>query len=585
MTFGAMGTWQAWLLIGAAAALAWWLFRLKVRPPRLGVPSLLLWRHVVDRPAERTWWDRIRRAVSLVATVLVALALAMAVTRPEPRLAAGSKGRLLIVLDSSWSMRARTPEGDTRWQRAVAGARALALSAGSDVAVATTADGLVEGPTSDSALIATAFDRLEPAGGEGQAWPRVDGVDAAHFFTDGALLRPLDPTVVVHSVFRPAPNVSITAFGARPATSSAVGASAYLEVANYAPGPQRAHVTVTRGSSVIADRWVDLGAGQLSQQSLPLDASGGATLRARVSAAGNALDVDDEAVAWLANGDPIAVTVVSDQPEDLSGLFEHDPGVRATFVRPSEYAQAPTDVFVFDRWAPPVAPHRPALYVSPPPVSWLAKAGRDEVLPQWSVTETHPILAGVDPLTLDIARSRRYEGPALRPVAVSAHGTSLVSVLDAPGIRGVLLGFSTADSNLTDVPAFPILVGNALDWLARPAAGEIRAPGPVELPASTTRVTAPDGKAVGVVRAGDRVLVRLRSPGLYLVEAGGSESVIGVNVGNPTIGNLLRTNLPADARHAALATFGGGAWWIYGVVLALTLVVAEWWTWQRRVTV
>jgi hypothetical protein len=266
-------------------------------------------------------------------------------------------------------------------------------------------------------------------------------------------------------------------------------------------------------------------------------------------------------------------------------LFEHDPGVRAAFVRPADYSQAPTDVFVFDRWAPPAAPDRPALYLSPPPVSWLAKAGRDEALPHWSVTEAHAILAGVDPLTLDIARSRRYEGPALKPVAVSARGTPLVSVLDAPGIRGVLLGFSTADSNLTDVPAFPILVGNALDWLARPAAGEIRAPGPVELPASTTRVTAPDGQAVSVVRAGDRVLVRLRLPGLYLVEAGGSESVIGVNVGNPTIGNLLRTTLPADARHAVLGTLGAGAWWIYGVTVALALIVAEWWTWQRKVTV
>jgi hypothetical protein len=585
MTFGAMGAWQAWLLIGAAAALAWWLFRLKVRPPRRAVPSLLLWRHVVDRTAERSWWDRIRRAVSLAATVLVALALAIAVTRPEPRLAPGSQGRLLIVLDSSWSMRARTPEGDTRWQRAIAGARALALSAGSDVAVATTADGLVEGPTSDSALIATVFDRLEPAGGEGQAWPRVDGVDVTHFFTDGALLRPLDPTVVVHSVFRPAPNLSITAFGARPATSSADGASAYLEVANYAPEPQRAHITVTRGSSVVADRWLDLAGGQVSQQALPLAAAGGATLRARVSAPGNALDIDDEAVAWLVNGDPIAVTVVSEQPDDLSGLFEHDPGVRPTFIRPTAYAPTQTDVFVFDRWAPPEAPQRPALYLSPPPVPWLATAGRDEVLPKWSVTEGHPVLAGVDPFTLDIVRSRRYEGAGLKPVAVSAQGTALVSVLDAPGVRGVLLGFSTADSNLTDVPAFPILVGNALDWLARPAAGEVRAPGPLELPASTTRVIAPDGQALGLVRAGDRVLVRLRAPGLYLVEAGGSESVIGVNVGNPTIGNLTRTNLPENARASALAGLTSGAWWIHGVVLALVLIVAEWCTWHRKITV
>jgi hypothetical protein len=434
-------------------------------------------------------------------------------------------------------------------------------------------------------LIATAFDRLEPAGGEGQAWPRVDGVDATHFFTDGALLRPLDPGVVVHSVFRPAPNVAITAFGARPATSSANGASAYLEVANYATTPQRVHVTVTRGSSVIADRWVDLAASEVSQQALPLEATGGATLRAHVSAPANALDIDDEAVAWLANGDPITVTVVSNEPDDLSGLFEHDPAVHATFVRTSDYKPAPADVIVFDRWAPPEAPGRPALYLAPPPAPWLAQTGRDEVLPQWTVTEAHPILSGVDPLTLDIARSRRYEAPALKPVARSARGTPLVSVLDAPGVRGVLLGFSTADSNLTDVPAFPILVGNALDWLARPAAGEVRTPGPLDLPASTTRITAPDGQAVGLVRAGDRVLVRLRTPGLYLVEAGGSESVIGVNVGNPTIGNLSRTNLPADARATALATFAGGAWWIYGVVLALALLVAEWWTWQRKLTV
>ena len=585
MTFGAMAAWQAWLLIGVAAALAWWLFRLKVRPPRRAVPSLLVWRHVVDRPSERSWWDRIRRAVSLAATVLVALALALAVTRPGPRAAAGSLGRILIVLDSSWSMRARTPEGDTRWQRAVAGARSLALAAGSDVAIATTADGLVEGPTSDTALIATAFDRLEPAGGEEQAWPRVDGVDATHFFTDGALLRPLDPAVVLHSVFRPAPNVAITAFGARPATSSATGASAYLEVANYATTPQRAHVTVTRGPSVITDRWVDLAPAEVSRQALPLEPTGGATLRARVSAPGNALDVDDEAVAWLANGDPIAVTVVSNQPDDLSGLFEHDPAVHATFVRTFEYKPAPTDVIVFDRWAPAEPPNRPALYLSPPPLPWLAKTGRDEVLPQWSVTEAHPILAGVDPLTLDIARSRRYEGPALKPVARSAQGTPLVSVLDAPGVRGVLLGFSTADSNLTNVPAFPILVGNALDWLARPAAGETRTPGPLDLPASTTRITAPDGQTVGLVRSGDRVLVRLRTPGLYLVEAGGSESVIGVNVGNPTIGNLSHTNLPADVRATALTAFAGRAWWIYGVVLALVLLVAEWWTWQRKVTV
>ena len=48
-------------------ALAAWLFLRKLRPPRMLVPSLLLWRRVLDEPRELTLWERIRRAVSLVA--------------------------------------------------------------------------------------------------------------------------------------------------------------------------------------------------------------------------------------------------------------------------------------------------------------------------------------------------------------------------------------------------------------------------------------------------------------------------------------------------------------------------------------
>jgi hypothetical protein len=527
----------------------------------------------------------VRRAVSLAATVCLALALALAVTRPGPRAPAGSRGRLLIVLDASWSMRARTPEGDTRWARAVAGARSLALSAGSEVALATTSDGLVEGPTSDTALLSTAFDRLEPAGGEGLVWPNVDGVEATHFFTDGALIRAIEPGTIVHSVFRPAPNVAITAFGVRPPTSSAGAPSAYLEVANYAPDSQRAHLTLVRGSAVILDRWLTLGPDEVSRQVMPLDAAGGATLRAHVSADGNALDVDDQAVAWLSSGDPIAVTVVSDQPQAFADLFAHDPAVRPTFVTTAAYRAAPTDVLIFDRWAPASPPDRPALYMSPPARPWLAETGRDEVAPHWLSVDPHPVLNGVDPLPLDIARIRRYDGPSVKAIAMSAAGTPLVSVLDGTRARGVIVGFSTADSNLASVTAFPILVGNALDWLARPAAGDTRTPGPVELPASTTHLTSPEGESVPLVRAGDRVLARLRVPGLYLVQAGGSESVIGVNVSDPIIANLSRTNLDGAATPAPLAGLGGRAWWIYAVALACVLLVVEWWTWQRRLTV
>ena len=109
MSFGAMAAWQAWLLLGAAGAAAAWLFLIKVRPPRVAVPTLLLWSRVFDRARELTWWERVRRAVSLVATVLIASVLALAVTRPEPHHGPASQGRTLVVLDSSWSMAALMP--------------------------------------------------------------------------------------------------------------------------------------------------------------------------------------------------------------------------------------------------------------------------------------------------------------------------------------------------------------------------------------------------------------------------------------------------------------------------------------------
>ena len=94
----------------------------------LRVPSLLLWRRVLDEARELTLWERIRRAVSLVVTV-ARRAGAGAGGRRGPGRAARrrpSRGRVadrarLVVVDAG-------PDagGETRWERAVAEARALA---------------------------------------------------------------------------------------------------------------------------------------------------------------------------------------------------------------------------------------------------------------------------------------------------------------------------------------------------------------------------------------------------------------------------------------------------------------------------
>jgi hypothetical protein len=328
MTFGALAAWQAWLLIVAAGAAATGLFLLKVRPPKIKVPSLLLWTRVLRESRELTFWERIRRAVSLAATAVIAIALALAVTRPSRAQrqagrgadAPGSSDRLLILLDSSWTMMARTGSGETRWERGLAEAHRLAsAAAGRDVAVATTADGLVEGPSADTALIEAAIDRLTPGGGDAGGWPRVPGAEV-HFITDGASARAIERDVTMHAVFEAADNAGITAFDVRPALEPGDADTAYLEAANFGPA-QQVRITITRGRDPLLDRRVDMAAGETLRQIVRLDAAGAPDLRARVDAPRDALAIDNEAVAWIRRAQPLLVAVVGADTGWLRPVF------------------------------------------------------------------------------------------------------------------------------------------------------------------------------------------------------------------------------------------------------------------------
>jgi len=551
------------------------------------VPSLLIWQHVLDRPRDETWWERIRRAVSLVATVLIALLLAVAFVRPDAGGATAGGSRLLIVLDTSWSMRARTADGDTRWARAIALARTLARSAaGEPVTLATSGMGVVEGPTTDTALIETALDDLEPTG-DGAVWPAAVDGEVVHYITDGATERTLDPVVVVHSVYEPASNVAITAFDVRPAATTDRPGAAYLEVANYGDEARQVRLTVTRGTEVVLDAPIDLGAGEVDREVVQLAPSGDPRLIAHVSADGpDALPDDDEAVAWIADAEPLAVAVVGDGSGPLTSLLQRFSGIRTTAVGTRDPLPDAIDVVVFENGAPPRAPDRPALLLGATPAVWLGRPGAEEREPRWTVAGGHPVLAGVDPLTIGITRAGGVLGDRLRVIARSDRGTPLVDVIDEPQLRLVALTFGLADSNLATAPAFPVLVGNALEWLARPVVPTPVGPGSVVLPGGTSRVVAPDGSEVPLIATGDRTYARLSQPGLYRIDLAGARSVIAVNAGDPIRSNLHRTEV-AEASNATtdLGDASGRPWWIIALVLAMVVVSAEWVTWLRRITV
>lgn len=584
-----MAAWQGWVLIAGALGLAVYLFLLKVRPRRLFVPSLLLWGQVLNDKRERTLWERIRRAVSLVVAAVIAVALALAFARPSRGSGATGVpgGRLVVVLDASWSMLARTRGGDTRWSRAIAEARRLvSVSSGGEVALATTADGLVEGPTRDLPLIEAALDRIAPGGAGAGGWPKVAGADAVYFITDGAVARPRDPGVIVRSVFESADNVGITAFDIRPALGGPVAGHAYLEVANFGPA-QQVHITLGRGTASLLDRRFDMSAGETLRQVVPLDPGGDPAVKARIEASANALAIDDEAFAWFNRARPVTVAVVGDQTAWLARLLAGNPDVTATFLTPAAYTARREDVILFDRWAPRDPPDRPALYFAPPASgSWLGSGDAVEQKPRWLAGGTHPVVRGVDPLTVTIERARAYASAALLPIAASERGTPIIYVnKPAARMRFVVVTFGPQESNLASAPAFPVLVGDALGWLARPMEGVARRPGLAFFDDAVTKVTGPGGAAIPLSRLSTEAVGVLRVPGLYVAEGGGARATLAVNISDPDVSNLIKTTAPATRATSAGAAGGTSPWWLYCAIAAFALVFTEWWTWLRRITV
>jgi hypothetical protein len=248
---------------------------------------------------------------------------------------------------------------------------------------------------------------------------------------------------------------------------------------------------------------------------------------------------------------------VSDQPQNFGPLLSQDPSITPTFVSTKNYTPGKEDVVLFDEFSPVALPKTPALFVS--------KSGKVAGLD--ALEPGTPLLAGVDLSTLAV------DAPT-------------VAVMNTPGRRAAVFGFSVRESKAMFAPAFPVLLANAIDWLAHPVPNGTRRPGPAVFAGQLGSIVGPDGKPVVATRIGDSTVVPLARVGFYSFSSGGATSVVAVNAGDPAISDLRHTTLRDSASNVSTAQLSKGRpWWLLAAFAALLLIAAEWFTWQRRITV
>src|SRR6266404_2834433 len=124
------------LLLGTLTVPLLLLYFLKVRRRQLPVSSLLLWQAALRDREASTFFQRLQRDPLLILQLLALLALALALARPAVTVMGHGAKRIVVVLDTSASMKA-TDVSPSRFARAQREALGLVggLGAGAEVMV------------------------------------------------------------------------------------------------------------------------------------------------------------------------------------------------------------------------------------------------------------------------------------------------------------------------------------------------------------------------------------------------------------------------------------------------------------------
>ncbi len=582
------------LLAGVAAAIVG-LYLLKPAPRRIVVASMLIWDRVLQRKrrdAERwRWW------LSLALALAIGLAIAFALTQPEPAGAGAAWRRIVIVIDNSPTMRTLRGDGRTRFEHALETARGMLAEGGTARRILVTDTGGTLGSRAFEAprRARAVLDSIEIADDGAPRFPVLDAADRGDeapevvFITDGVAPITPPPGTRLLSVFEPAPNVGITAFEVRSPPGDARRFEAFVAVANAAPEKVSVTISIAGAGHDAIVRELDIAARDTARLTIPVAEFGGGTLQATARVAGDSYVGDDAAYAFMPVANRKRVALVSAGNRDLERALRLDPRIALSVLGTRQYAhRAGFDAYVFDRFAPAVAPAAPALLLRPPKVPWLPAPGREREAPTIDAwLEGQPVLDNVSLREVEIAHGAAFSAAdASLVLARDTDGGALI-IASAAIPRWVATGFSLQDSDFAAQTSFPIFVSNALTWLLDETPAVARPLGMVSVPLERARVLTPEGNALDTRFVPGATLFQADRPGVFVAEGSTGRLRVVINRFDPAVTEVNASRLatlPAAAPAGARAAL---VWepWLLLMLGAFALMLLEWWTYHRRLTV
>ena len=584
MTFLALTPLETALLAILTAGSIVALYFLKLRHRRVVISSSILWRRVLDERQSHSLWEKLRRIISIVIAVTIALLIAVGLARPEIESLTGKNERIVIVLDTSPTMNTVTHDGKTRWQHAAERAKGLLDSGGptTEFRVIDTSGVTASAFTTDRNEVRKLIEQMSPKTADPQ-FPKVDDRDSqVYFISDGVTLHSTPSFVRRISVFESANNVGITAFEIRSIPSTPLGYEAYLEVQNFGR-PAEVGIVLSGTGGQRINKTLRLGTEEIYKDVFDLSPFTGGGVRATIQANDDALSLDDVAFAYLPVKRRTRTLLVTRGNHSLETLLKLDSYVDLAVTDPASYRESPNiDAYIFDRFAPAAVPARPALIIGTPSAPWL-KASSGEVqkpeIVSWS--ENHPVMQYVSVHDVTIERASRIDAGNLTVIAASKQ-TPLIVASEKP--KWVMLTFDLESSDFPFHVGFPVFIENVLAWFSREQLALKRSPGIVDVPLANAQIRTIDGKIVSSDQQLGKTVFQTSEPGLYAATQGDQRVHVAVNLANPTFSDVNRSVFKTDKAAAAQHYWLRRELWFYMLVAAVVLIAVEWFTYHQRMT-
>ena len=571
----------AFAVLGIAAPLVL-LYFLKVRRREHRVSSLMLWgAELRDREAS-AFFQRLQRDPLLILQLLALVALAVALARPIVTVTGEGARKVVVVLDTSASMKARDVS-PSRFEAARADALSFVRRLGEGAEIMVIESGVQPHVTAalgrdrDRALsaihAARARDlpqRLPEALRTARALVGADPRAEIHVFTDGAFTlgeapETSDPRIRWVGVGRRGYNVGIVSLAIRKTYYGTFGYQAFVSLVNHSPEAQTFDFALAIDGQAIAEKSLTLEPNVRRSIVLPFAHQGGGTVTAKINVSDD-LATDNVAYAVIPPPKKIAVTLVSPGNLFLEKVLRTDPTVALEVKTPEQYqgGMGDADVVVLDSSTPPkVGPGRFVFVNTVPPDVPLEVLGRIEGPTVMDWDRAHPVMRHVEFAKVAIQDAMRVRPLAAGRALVEAVGGPLLYALEEPDRKAIFIGF---DLFKTDFPlrvAFPLILSNTLRWL-HPAALEqsslqLAAGQPMLLPVahgiSSATVNTPSGRAVkALVTRGVVSFTDTDEVGVYTLSTARGDLKLAVNLGDGDESDVTPHPLPAPPPTTAAAS-------------------------------